>query len=658
MKKAFIFILLLGLSVCSYALELDKNVFEVINLDHKGLEKVKQYHNEGKDKEALIELLKYYRTRTSVSHPDIDLQNVKIGKEEQKWADDGLKHIFFVHEGYQPAYHYGDDINWQYWPVKDNELRWQLHRMKWWQPMGKAYYVSKDEKYAKEWITQYMDWIEKNPLVEKNFKNEDPDTNVDLIDNVRFAWRPLEVSHRVQDQTIQFLLFLNSENFTPEFLSNFLTNYNKHANHIINHYSDRGNHLLFEAQRLLYAGSLFPELKDASTWRKSGIEVLLREMKAQVYDDGVQYELDLGYHLAAINIFSKALRIATDNGFGKEFPMWYTTTIRKMIKVVQDTNFPDGITPMFSDNKLGSKRVVQRNFGQFRKLFPKDKEIQYVSSDRERGEAPAYLSSAFPIGGFYIFRTGWTEDATQMVVKAGPPAFWHNQPDNGTFEMYINGRNFFLDSGSYVYGGDQKTEEARAWFKQTRVHNTLTLDNKNLEETNSKCLLWDIDKKEEILVTENPSYKGLTHRRSIFFVDKKFFVIVDEAIGDATGEVGIHYNLSVGDVKMDNAQLLATTNYEDKNNIQIQGFSDQKLKMEEEEGWVSYKIRHKVERPAFAFSAPKAANETSRYITVIYPIKDKEEKIGAKFTDKGYSKDGMKLQVTVGKKKYELKYNL
>ena len=34
------------------------------------------------------------------------------------------------------------------------ELRWQLHRHKWFTPMGKAYRVSGDEKYAKEWAYQ------------------------------------------------------------------------------------------------------------------------------------------------------------------------------------------------------------------------------------------------------------------------------------------------------------------------------------------------------------------------------------------------------------------------------------------------------------------------------------------------------------------------
>ncbi len=71
-----------------------------------------------------------------------------------------MQHIFYGQEGYEPTF-YGKDINWKYWPIKDNEVRWMLHRHKWFIPMGYAYRASKDEKYAKEWAFQYMDWIKK-----------------------------------------------------------------------------------------------------------------------------------------------------------------------------------------------------------------------------------------------------------------------------------------------------------------------------------------------------------------------------------------------------------------------------------------------------------------------------------------------------------------
>ncbi|GAB6008135.1 heparin-sulfate lyase HepC [Dysgonomonas reticulitermitis] len=649
MKKLSLILLLIFITCFSKAQELNKEVFNVVNLNYPGLETVKDLHNKGKDKEALSALLDYYHNRKGINHPDIDLDKVKISKEEQKWADDGLKHVFFVHKGYQPSFFYGDDIDWKYWPVKDNELRWQLHRTKWWQPMGKAYYLSKDEKYAEEWIHQYMDWIKKNPL-----------TDGKTDENVIYAWRPLEVSHRLQDQTIQFLLFLNSPGFTPEFLSEFLVNYNKHAEHILNNYSGQGNHLLFEAQRELYAGVLFPEMKNAAVWRKSGIDILNREIKLQVYEDGMQYELDPHYHLAAINIFAKAISIADANGFRNEFPQSYLDTVEKMIMVVFNTYFPDYTNPMFSDAKLDDKKSMIINYKAWAKIFPANKAIRYMASDRKKGTTPDNLSIAFRPSGFYVFRNGWTEDATQMTLKAGPPAFWHCQPDNGTFELYIKGRNFFPDAGSFVYGGDKEVLEERDWFRQTMVHKTLTLNNANLDSTDTKCLLWQPNPDLDKLVLENPGYKGLTHRRSVFFVGQKFFVIVDEAYGDTTGDVAIHYQMCEGKINIIKEQLSAATEFDDKNNVLVQCFPAQQTKMTEEEGWVSYAYRHKAKREAYAFVSAKQDNNPVRFITVIMPIESQKSapRIKASFENEKFDNKGLKIKVEVDKKKYNLNYTL
>ena len=171
MNKTFKYIVLLVLACFvgkANAQELKTEVFSLLNLDYPGLEKVKTLHQEGKDADAAKALLDYYRARTNVKTPDVNLKKVTISKDDQKMADDALQHTFFAHKGYQPSFNYGEDIDWRYWPVKDNELRWQLHRHKWFTPMGKAYRVSGDEKYAAEWTKQYIDWIKKNPLVKIN----------------------------------------------------------------------------------------------------------------------------------------------------------------------------------------------------------------------------------------------------------------------------------------------------------------------------------------------------------------------------------------------------------------------------------------------------------------------------------------------------------
>ena len=651
------------LAVVADAQQLRQEAFELINLDYPGLEKVKAACSRQKWEAAAQELLNYYRSRTGITHPDIDLKNLTISKEEQKWADDALEHTFFVHKGYQPSYNYGKDINWEYWPVKDNELRWQLHRHKWFTPMGKAYRISGDEKYAKEWVHQYMDWVQKNPLV--NMKQEE----FELVsagevkedaDNVYFAWRQLEVSNRLQDQTCQFLLFCSASAFTPEFLTEFIVNYHRHGAHLLKNYSAEGNHLLFEAQRMVYAGVFFPELKDAAIWRESGINILNREIKKQVYNDGGQYELDPHYHLAAINIFCKALRMADCNGFRNEFPSEYLDTVKNMIAFYANICFPDYTNPCFSDAKLGDYQAELANYRDWLALFPDCDWIRYYATEGREGAPFPYLSHGALTSGFFTFRNGWKQDATVMVVKAGPKGEWHCQPDNGTFELWFNGKNLFPDSGSYVYAGEGEVMEQRNWHRQTCVHNTVTLNNKNLDTTESVTKLWQPEGAIQTLVTENPSYKNLKHRRSVFFVDNTYFVIVDEMAGSGKGSINLHYQMPKGEIANSREDMTFLTQFEDGSNMKLQCFGPDGMSMKKEPGWCSTAYRKRYKRMNVSFNVKKDGEEAVRYITVIYPVKKSADapKFAAKFKNKAFDENGLEVEVKVNGKKQSLKYNL
>lgn len=641
------------------AQELRREAFDLLNLDYPGLEKVKEACGRQDYQEAAKALLDYYRTRRDVVQPDIDLNNLKISEKEQKWADDALEHTFFVHYGYQPSFNYGKDINWEYWPVQDNELRWQLHRHKWFTPMGKAYRISGDEKYAREWVYQYMDWIKKNPNTQVEaevYEIGSAGEVKDIAENARFAWRPLEVSNRLQDQTVQFVLFVDAEAFTPEFLTEFLVNYHAHARHILGNYSAQGNHLLFEAQRIVYAGAFFPEFKEAAAWRKSGVDILNREIGKQVYADGGQYELDPHYHLASINIFCKALRMADANGFRSDFPDEYINTIKNMIEFYTYICFPDYSNPCFSDAKLGDRPAEIANYKEWLKIFPDSEWIRYMATEHREGAPLPYLTKGALTSGFFAFRNGWEPDATVMVVKAGPKGEWHCQPDNGTFELWYNGRNLFPDSGSYVYAGDDEVMKLRNWFRQTCVHNTLTLDSKNLETTESKTLKWQPEGDVQILVTENPHYAGLKHRRTVFFVDGKYFVIVDEAVGDARGTVNLNYNLCEGQVNIDKKTNTLTSAFDGKSNVKLQCFSEKPVSLKEKEGWRSKSYRQREPRTAVSFDVDKKSPEAVRYITVIYPTDDaaKAPEFKAKFKNKTFDEKGVKVEVSVGGKKRQL----
>lgn len=613
LKFLYLFILLFPLSVIGQKKSsISKDDFAILNLDHPGLEKVKQLVSKQKYQEASKTLLNYYKKRTDIKHPDYNLADKgrflgkKLSKDNQEKADKGLDHHFYVHKGYG-YFDYGKDINWEYWPVKDNEVRWQLHRHYWWTPMGLAYWSSGDEKYAKEWVAQYVDWVKKNP---KGLSKE----------NDRFAWRPLEVSHRIQEQTGLFNMFLTSPHFTPEFLMVFLNNYNKHANHILENYSEKGNHLLFEAQRMIYAGAFFPELKNAPTWRKSGIEILNTEIKKQIYPDGMQFELSPNYHTAAINIFLKALRMAQLANIDHEFPPSYKDIIEKMIMAQVNFSFPDYSFPMFGDAWVADKKVSIRNFQDWQQVFPENNTITYYATDGKKGETLPFLSHGLKDGGFYTFRNSWKDNATAMVLKASPPAFWHSQPDNGTFELWVKGRNFMPDAGVFVYGGDEEILKLRNWYRQTKIHKTLTLNNEDIEINDAQLINWHTSDKLDVLVYKNPSYAGLNHIRTVLFIDQQYFIILDKAEGKDVGKVGIHFQLVENSNPVyNNQQNSVTTRFKDGNNLFIRNFNQDHAQLAEEEGKVSYFYRTEVERPAFVFEQNKTNENSVNFATVLYP---------------------------------------
>ncbi|PTT13340.1 heparinase, partial [Flavobacterium sp. HMWF030] len=560
-------------------------------------------------------------------------------------ADNALLHQFKPQKGYG-FFDYGKDINWDYWPVKDNEVRWQLHRVTWWQPMGMAYRSSGDEKYAKEWIFQFRDWEKKNYLGRSK-------------ENDQIAWRPLEVSERIQSLPGTFNLFVVSPNFTPAFLLEFLNSFSKQTAYIPQHYSKEGNHLLFEAQRVLGAGASFPELKLAEGWRKSGIEILNREIKLQVLADGVQWELSPTYHIACIEIFLKAYNSAKMAGLEKEFPDTYINTIEKMIIATANISFPDYSNPMFGDSWTSDKNARIKLFASWSKIFPDNELIKYFATDGAEGRS-SYLSNALSNGGFYTFRNGWNNKSTVMILKAGPPAEFHAQPDNGTFELWVKGRNFTPDTGCYIYSGDAKVTKMRNWYRQTRVHSTMTLDNQNMVITKAQENKWKTDKKLDILTYTNPSYTDLDHQRSVLFIDQKYFLIIDKAIGKATGNLGVHFQLKEDSKPVyDKENNKVYTTYEDGNNLLIQSLNTDKVVLNEEEGKVSYVYAKEVTRPAFVFEKPKKDATTQQFISVVYPFDgNKAPQITIQpNNDNDFEKGNISLTITIDGKKSQVKIN-
>ncbi len=612
-----------------------------LDLDRPELETVRRSY--GNPSITAVQLMNFFRSRTSVKHPAgkfsaSEMRGKAATEDEIKMADNALKHIFTGQSAYPPVF-CGDDINWGMRPVPDNEWVWQLNRMYFWDAMAKAYLHTGDEKYAAEWCYQLIDWTRKNPNDGKH----------------GYAWRSIEAGIRGHSWTGLYQHFIGSAHFTPEVLVAFLNSCYDHATYLMTQYRTGSNWSLMEAEGLAFIAVTFPEFKDSGKWRAEAFRRLNAEINIQVYPDGYQRELATGYHTGCINWFLNTVELARMNGFGDAFPDSYLKTVEKMCEVPMKLTFPDGSSTQFGDSWAG---IPGQYFGRLRewsKMFDR-KDFLFVASEGREGVMPDSTAWAYPVSGFYSMRSGWNKDAICLILKCGPDGGGHCQPDNGTFELYAGGRNLMPDAGSYIYSGDP---EGRNWFRQTKVHQTLTLNGTNSNYA-PELLLWEPGDDLDILVVENTSYPDLKHRRSLFFVDKKYFIIIDEALGEATGDIDLHFQLAPGKAVFDNEKFTVSSDFSEGWNVMVQTLEQENMKLVEEEGQVSFRYTIKEPRPAFSFNIKKERkDQIVRFITVVAPYTGSQPEIKVKLSGRPQPGDQkILLKVRSGRISKQIGYEL
>lgn len=680
--------------------KIDAGLFQVLDLTYPGLEQVRSYYEAGDLYRAASALLSYYRTRTSVFHPHVRLLNPVVSENARNIADQALQYRFYVRnfkekvEGGREIYYdfkapKGDSILWNILPVKAQEFVYQKHRHQWMRPQAEAYRATGNEEYVKSWIKVYGSWLEAYPVPEGRVRL---DTSLPLeAQDAPSAWYGLQPAERLLDQLDYLWYFLPSANFTPEWLSRFLTVMARTAEVVRNNpvAHEDSNIRLAQDQAVVSAAMLMPEFKQAGEWLRHGSAEIARHLEHQFNADGVQNELDPSYHMGVIGDFIRVHEIAQANHHLDRFPSDYVEHLRKACGFLADIVWPDCSIDNFNDTRSGrmSRRVILRNLRTYAALFPDDGELAYMASEG-RTEEPAALVKTYPVSGWYMMKSGWKPSSLMLIHKNNDNTGrkWHCQNDNGTVSVYRKGRCFTPDAGVYTYD----TGPLRNAFAAADNHNTLTKEGGgtiDYAHSRGRLLTQATLPDAELLVTENRHYDDLTHRRAIFMVEKSFFVLVDEAYGTlADRPVILNFGLCRDCARTGNAEAEgvvvfdedaahftngAHTEFEDGNNMLFRTFTDTRDGYRAENGKVGYysdNIGEKLRRRRYQVIVEKKAGSAVRFITVIVPVGGAAAaagmRISAEFTDNPegrhgvFHPEGAAVRVCLNGRTYDLAYRL
>ncbi|HEV7744026.1 MAG TPA: heparinase II/III family protein [Pyrinomonadaceae bacterium] len=481
---------------------------------------------------------------------------------------------------------FGNPINWQLEPVSgkstpsihwsqldyldadvagDKKIIWELNRHQHFLKLGQAYWLTKDEKYSKAFISQLNSWMDQNP----------PKVGINWASS-------LEVAFRSISWLWAFHYFRNSPELDSQTFTRavkFLYLNARHLETYLSTYFSPNTHLTGEALGLFYLGTLLPEFKDAERWQETGKSILVEQLQRQVKADGVYFEQSSYYHRYTTDFYIHFLILARANQ--KRLSGVVEEKLTALVDHLMYLTRPDGTTPLFGDDDGGRLVSLDRSpVNDFRAalstgaaLFGRA-DYKFVASklseetlwllgptgarmfDEIKAEEPVKQSTEFPDGGYYVMRDSWHSKANYLLFDCGPHGTdncGHAHADALAIDLTVAGRPLFVDPGTLTYTGSQETRDS---FRRSSAHNTLLVDGESSSlpagpfswktTANSERLNWISERRFDYVEGRHNGYERLpepaTHTRSILFLKNDYWVIRDRlsSVGQHNLALGFH----------------------------------------------------------------------------------------------------------------------
>ncbi len=501
-------------------------------------------------------------------------------------AESILNHQIII---FNRALNFGQQIDWHSdietgvrWPMlhhttmpiargKSSDVRavWELNRLHHFVTLGRAYALTKDERYAAEFIHQLTSWCESNP----------PRFGINWTVAMEAGIRAINIIAALD-------LFHASPMLTTVVIELALKILLAHGRFIRANleFSHRvsSNHYLSNLIGLFVIGATMPYFKESDGWLKFATAELLKELDHQILADGADFEASISYHRLVLEIFLMFFTLSRSSDV--ELPVRLWQRLEAMFDFVRAYSKPDQEAPLVGDSddgrllKFKERPSAEHSYllSIAAVLFDKDKFRQTNQLDEEAvwwfGEEglkkferfpwnqQTPISQAFNVSQIFIQR----KDSLYAIIDCGDHGAKgrgsHAHSDALSFELYAFGQTFLRDPGTFVYTASKPW---RHLFRSTAYHNTVRIDRKEISEINQdqpfalgtnvlpKVNSWQSDKERDVLDAEHYGYKRLakpvTLRRIMTF-DKhdEYWLIEDIFTGKGHHLFEFFFNFDAG----------------------------------------------------------------------------------------------------------------
>jgi hypothetical protein len=369
--------------------------------------------------------------------------------------------------------------------IPDIKLVWEQGRFGWVYTLGRAYHITRDERYPQSFWKYFESFIESNPP------------------NLGPHWASAqEVSLRLLALVFAGHVFRESTQTTPERIELLWQSVSAHAARIpptlVYARAQNNNHLLSEALGLYTAGTILSDHPHSRKWREIGWHWLHEGVQKQISKDGSYTQHSCNYHRLMLQIALWAGMVATYN----------------------KQQFPPESRQLLADATHWLFNLLDTGTGRVPNLGPNDGAyILPLSTCSYYDYRPVLQAAAVSFLDQRLFETGpW--DEMQLWFKISPEitrldnyqpkriqsnktihlkehkswvyhraVHFSSRPghaDQLHLDMWWRGRNIAQDAGTYLYNAPPPWENS---LSGTSVHNTVSIADQD-QMTRAGRFLW------------------------------------------------------------------------------------------------------------------------------------------------------------------------
>jgi len=533
--------------------------------------------------------------------------------------------------------------------VGDSKVVWELNRHQWMVQLGQAWALTGKLRYTHAFTEYVAHWIDANP----------PGVGINWASS-------LEVSFRLIAWCWALMLLRGSPALSPALFDRLVRAIWAHAAHVeryLSYYFSPNTHLTGEALGLVYAGVIFPELPRAQRWRELGTRILVEQSARHILDDGVYFELSTGYQRYTLEFYLHLLILGVRNGW--TIPAAVAERVGRMLDFLLAVRCPDGSMPQIGDADGGTLVPLAHRAQDDVRGVLATAAVVFNRADcawAAGGAAPEVLwllgpagldafaalrpvppagppSRLFASGGYAVMRSGWRPDDHQMIFDVGPlgcpVSGGHGHADLLSVQCAVFGEPYLVDSGTYCYAGDLAS---RGYFRSTAAHSTVVVDGESqaaqagpfrwAARPGARLTDWCSTSDLDFAEAHHRAYAklpggGAVHRRRVVFVKSRYWVVVDDLLGDGEHQVDLQFQFAPLEVQAD-PTLWARARGRTGSELLIRPFATVALKaclhigeLDPPRGWVSRVYGRREPAPLLVYST--VTTLPLRVLTLLLP---------------------------------------